>query len=54
VPDPGDWPPACRFAPRCRRALDICRTTPPEMLPQIGRRLRCHNPEPSAAEGVAP
>ena len=53
VPDPGDWPPACRFAPRCRRALDICRTTPPKMVWQNGRRLRCYNPEPSATEGVS-
>jgi len=50
VPDPGDWPQACRFAPRCRRVLDICRATPPAMQPLDGdasRGLRCYNPEPS-------
>ena len=56
VPDPGDWPPACRFAPRCRRALAICGTTPPPMElfdEGSGRRLRCYNPEPGAAEAGA-
>ena len=24
VPEPGDWPPGCRFAPRCPVALDRC------------------------------
>jgi peptide/nickel transport system permease protein len=54
VPDPGDWPHACRFAPRCRRVLDICRQTPPGMQPLGGdarRNLRCYNPEPTGLVG---
>ena len=36
-------PPGCPFHPRCPRAIDICRTTPPKdvLLPQ-GHRAACH------------
>ena len=30
VPRPGRWPPACRFAPRCRYAFDRCRLELPQ------------------------
>ena len=43
VPSPIEPPNACRFAPRCRYAKDICRTTPPalrEILP--GHFAACH------------
>jgi len=45
-------PPGCAFAPRCARALDICRqVAPAETDAGHERRLRCHNP--LAAAGVA-
>lgn len=33
VPRPGDWPPGCRFAPRCPLAQASCVQTPPGLLP---------------------
>jgi oligopeptide/dipeptide ABC transporter ATP-binding protein len=29
TPSPLNWPPGCRFAPRCPYAMEICQTTPP-------------------------
>jgi oligopeptide/dipeptide ABC transporter ATP-binding protein len=29
VPQPGQWPPACRFHPRCPQAFDRCRRDVP-------------------------
>ncbi|MBL9137031.1 MAG: ABC transporter ATP-binding protein [Verrucomicrobiales bacterium] len=42
VPQPGQWAPGCRFAPRCDQANDLCHRTPPELL-EIGPRrwVRC-------------
>jgi peptide/nickel transport system ATP-binding protein len=38
-------PLGCAFAPRCARALDICRqVAPAETDAGHERRLRCHNP----------
>ncbi|GHF75314.1 peptide/nickel transport system ATP-binding protein [Amycolatopsis bartoniae] len=38
------WDSACAFAPRCPNALDRCRQVRPELLPDNGGLLRCHNP----------
>jgi peptide/nickel transport system ATP-binding protein len=52
-PSPVLPPPGCRFHPRCPNALDVCRTTEPEL-----RELRpahfvaCHNPVEAAAVAV--
>jgi len=36
-------PPAgCLFAPRCAHAMDICRTTRPELIVDDTRAVRCH------------
>lgn len=52
VPEPGAWPSACRFAPRCDRALEICGRAHPDLLPDAdGRKVRCHNPEPVPQPG---
>ena len=44
-------PPGCAFAPRCPRALDVCRTVDPALAPVgpdgAGRLVACHNPEGS-------
>jgi oligopeptide transport system ATP-binding protein len=44
-------PPGCSFAPRCARALDVCRAVDPVLAP-VGpdgseRLIACHNPEAS-------
>jgi peptide/nickel transport system ATP-binding protein len=50
VADNLPWAEACAFAPRCPRAIDVCRTTTPEAETSGGRLLRCHNPVPASAE----
>jgi len=45
VPDLAVMPKGCKFAPRCRYAMDICREKEPELeaTDQTGaRRCRCH------------
>ncbi|WP_435154444.1 ABC transporter ATP-binding protein [Amycolatopsis sacchari] len=44
VADNIPWDSACAFAPRCPNALDRCRQVRPELLPDHGGMLRCHNP----------
>jgi peptide/nickel transport system ATP-binding protein len=49
----------CRFADRCPRVMDICRTNEPADVIVDGRSVKCHlyaSPEPdsiSRVEGVA-
>jgi peptide/nickel transport system ATP-binding protein len=50
VADNLPWTSACAFAPRCPRAIDVCRTITPEAETSGGRLLRCHNPVPASAE----
>ncbi|GAA2557892.1 ABC transporter ATP-binding protein [Pseudonocardia hydrocarbonoxydans] len=50
VADNLPWASACAFAPRCPRAVGVCRTTTPEAETSGGRLLRCHNPVPATAE----
>lgn len=39
TPSPLNWPPGCRFAPRCPYAMEICQTTPPLLAElQLGPR----------------
>jgi len=43
LPSPLAIPAGCPFHPRCPRAVDVCRTTPPkEVLLPPGRRAACH------------
>ena len=35
-------PPACRFAPRCWMAQDVCRTSHPDLVERDGTLARCH------------
>jgi oligopeptide transport system ATP-binding protein len=42
VPNPLHFPTGCRFHPRCRKAVDICRSLEPEMTESGGRRAACH------------
>jgi peptide/nickel transport system permease protein len=47
VPDPGELPSGCPFAPRCPRAIEECRRGIPELVPANGvagaRAVRCVN-----------
>ncbi len=45
LPSPLNPPAGCGFHPRCPHAMDICRTTPPELsLRADGRHVACHLP----------
>jgi peptide/nickel transport system permease protein len=42
VPQPHEWPSGCRFAPRCRYAIEACRAAPVELVEfSSGRSTRC-------------
>ena len=44
VPSIADFPPGCRFHPRCSRVTGICRTDAPAVTSLSGRGLvRCHH-----------
>ena len=48
VPNPLDFPEGCRFHPRCRYAIDICRRMePPMAIEADGHQVRClkYNPD---------
>ncbi|MFJ8712135.1 dipeptide/oligopeptide/nickel ABC transporter permease/ATP-binding protein [Streptomyces violaceus] len=55
VPSPADFPAGCRFADRCPRASDICRTTAPVLAGPEAHTAACHHPaiELSATETEA-
>jgi peptide/nickel transport system ATP-binding protein len=42
VPSIADFPPGCRFHPRCSRVTGICRTDAPAITPGSGL-VRCHH-----------
>ena len=44
-----DPPPGCLFAPRCAFAMDVCRTTRPELVTKGTRAVRCHLVNPLVA-----
>jgi oligopeptide/dipeptide ABC transporter ATP-binding protein len=41
VPGQGDWPPGCRFAPRCPQAVDACAAPPPVVGVGAGHAVAC-------------
>src|SRR5579871_3220596 len=44
VPSIADFPPGCRFHPRCDRSTDVCTTTEPVVTTLAGNGLvRCHH-----------
>jgi len=43
-PDPRDFTPGCRFAPRCSRATEECTLTPPALTEEDGRSVACYHP----------
>lgn len=44
VPAPGRWPQGCRFAPRCPRVTEECRTAPIPLTAGSGTQYRCIHP----------
>lgn len=42
MPDPGNIPPGCRFSPRCKLAVEPCRTTSPIPRRTSGGMVECH------------
>jgi oligopeptide/dipeptide ABC transporter ATP-binding protein len=46
VPSPVDLPPGCRFAGRCPKVMDVCRTVRPQLLPledvTPAHQVACH------------
>ncbi|MER8221105.1 dipeptide/oligopeptide/nickel ABC transporter permease/ATP-binding protein [Streptomyces sp. NPDC094143] len=55
VPSPADFPAGCRFADRCPRASEVCRTTAPALTGTPAHTVACHHPamEPAAPETEA-
>ena len=41
VPNPLDWPPGCRFAPRCDYVFDKCVASDPPLLPVAPQESAC-------------
>ncbi len=53
VPDPANPPPGCAFHPRCRYAVDRCRTEVPALeAVDSGRWVSCHRARDLALTGV--
>jgi peptide/nickel transport system ATP-binding protein/oligopeptide transport system ATP-binding protein len=40
-PHPAKYPPGCRFAPRCPKAIENCQVEHPELRTLRGRQVRC-------------
>jgi oligopeptide/dipeptide ABC transporter ATP-binding protein len=54
VPLATDWPPACRFEPRCPYGWSTCATTAPRFLgTEADRAVRCHLYDPDVADRPA-
>jgi len=51
-PRPGDFPPGCRFHPRCPLAIDRCRMEYPDWFGAEGRRVACWEHERAQREYV--
>ncbi|MEC3975131.1 ABC transporter ATP-binding protein [Amycolatopsis sp. H20-H5] len=52
VADNIPWDGGCAFAPRCPNAVAACREHSPDLVPDHGGLLRCHNPvQPAVAAG---
>jgi peptide/nickel transport system ATP-binding protein len=52
APSPLDWPPGCRFHPRCPKVMDICRTEVPQMLEVAPERFVACHLYPTALSGA--
>jgi peptide/nickel transport system ATP-binding protein/oligopeptide transport system ATP-binding protein len=53
VPPPSDFPPGCRFHPRCSYAKPLCSNQAPEMTLYGSSKAACHFPLLKERPGVA-
>lgn len=42
MPDPTNLPKGCKFAPRCSKCMEICKTKQPGIYEENGHQIRCH------------
>ncbi len=42
MPDPAALPAGCRFHPRCKQCMEICKTVHPEQVAVNGHTIACH------------
>ncbi len=42
MPDPTVLPEGCKFAPRCERCMEICKSAKPPVWEKDGHQIRCH------------
>ncbi len=42
MPDPMDLPGGCKFHPRCKHCMDICKEKAPEVFTEGNHSIRCH------------
>ena len=42
MPNPTDLPPGCKFHPRCKYCMDICREQVPPVYLEDGHMIACH------------
>jgi peptide/nickel transport system ATP-binding protein len=55
VADPANPPSGCYFHPRCRYAVDHCRTVTPQLVEiQPGHFASCHRAAELSLKGIAP
>jgi peptide/nickel transport system ATP-binding protein len=42
MPDPTSLPEGCKFAPRCTKCMEICKSSKPGVWEENGHQIRCH------------
>ena len=42
MPDPTDLPKGCKFHPRCKKCMEICKTVNPEIYTDGTHTIKCH------------
>ena len=42
MPDPTKLPQGCKFAPRCKKCMEICKMQKPGVYEENGHQIRCH------------
>ena len=53
LPDPTELPEGCKFAPRCTKCTEACRTKKPPVWEENGHQIRCHLYAGAGEEGQA-
>ncbi len=51
MPDPTEKYPGCRFAPRCKNCMEICKTQSPDMYHAGTHTIKCHLFAPECTNG---